>query len=192
MRFLEDFHTFGTFVFQHNAWFNSGFLLIRQTTQALTGTGRTPWPCSSADHGDSTTAALERGDRCPCCFGHAGSLPRRGAEAVSHGQACLADHRDFAVAVRAWWSTFLLCGSSKCREACSGCAGRAGYTGTRPMLTPAIRAGKGWRGRRELAPRCSAIQLGASRGRIWTDTHVKHTVRTTTTTTTTHTHPPTH
>ena len=38
---------------------------------------------------------------------------------------------------------------------------RAVYTGTRPGLTPAIRAGKGWRGRRELAPRCSATQLGA-------------------------------
>ena len=27
--------------------------------------------------------------------------------------------------------------------------------------SPAIRAGKGWRGRRELAPRCSATQFGA-------------------------------
>ena len=35
------------------------------------------------------------------------------------------------------------------------------YTGTRPGVAPAIRAGKGWRGRRELAPRCSATQLGA-------------------------------
>ena len=35
------------------------------------------------------------------------------------------------------------------------------YTGTRPGVSPAIRAGKGWRGRRELAPRCSATQLGA-------------------------------
>ena len=32
---------------------------------------------------------------------------------------------------------------------------RAVYSGTWPGLTPAIRAGKGWRGRRELAPRCS-------------------------------------
>ena len=40
---------------------------------------------------------------------------------------------------------------------------RAVYTGTRPGLTPAIRAGKGWRGRRELAPRCSATQLVARR-----------------------------
>ena len=31
--------------------------------------------------------------------------------------------------------------------------------------SPAIRAGKGWRGRRELAPRCSATQLGASHAR---------------------------
>ena len=35
----------------------------------------------------------------------------------SHGQTCLTDHRDFAVAVRA---------------ELSGCAGRAVYTGTRP------------------------------------------------------------
>ena len=43
-----------------------------------------------------------------------------------------------------------------------GCRAHHGYdelfravcTGTRPWLTPAIRAGKGWRGRRELAPRC--------------------------------------
>ena len=34
-------------------------------------------------------------------------------------------------------------------------------TGTRPGLTPVIRAG--WRGRRELAPRCSATQLAARR-----------------------------
>ena len=40
---------------------------------------------------------------------------------------------------------------------------RAVYTGTRPRLAPAIRAAKGWRGRRELAPRCSATQLGARR-----------------------------
>ena len=37
------------------------------------------------------------------------------------------------------------------------------YTGTRPGLTPAIRAVKGWRGRRELAPRCSATHLAARR-----------------------------
>ena len=36
-------------------------------------------------------------------------------------------------------------------------------TGTRPGLTPAIWAGKGGRGRRELAPRCSATQLAACR-----------------------------
>ena len=40
---------------------------------------------------------------------------------------------------------------------------RALCTGTRPGLTPAIRAGKGWRGRRELAPRCSATQVAARR-----------------------------
>ena len=40
---------------------------------------------------------------------------------------------------------------------------RAVYTGTRPGLSPAIRAEKGWRGHRELAPRCSATQLVACR-----------------------------
>ena len=51
------------------------------------------------------------------------------------------------------------------RSCSSWCDGKAFflavYTGTRPGVTPAIRAGKGWRGRRELAPRCSATQLGA-------------------------------
>ena len=56
------------------------------------------------------------------------------------------------------------------------------YTGTRPGVSPAIRAGKGWRGRRELAPRCSATQLGASRWRISTETCVIHEACTTTTT----------
>ena len=36
--------------------------------------------------------------------------------------------------------------------------------------SPAIRAGKGWRGRRELASRCSATQLVASYARAWSDT----------------------
>ena len=36
--------------------------------------------------------------------------------------------------------------------------------------SPTIRVGKGWRGRRELAPRCSATQLGASQARPWPDT----------------------
>ena len=54
-------------------------------------------------------------------------------------------------------------------------------------LTPAIRAGKGWRRRRELAPRCSAtrINMHACSG----ETHTPYlTARTTTTTTTTTTH----
>ena len=37
------------------------------------------------------------------------------------------------------------------------------HTGTRPGLSPAIRAGKWWRGHRELAPRCSGTQLDACR-----------------------------
>ena len=58
------------------------------------------------------------------------------------------------------------------------------YTGTRPGVSPAIRAGKGWRGRRELAPRCSATQLGASRWLISTETCVIHPACTNTTNTT--------
>ena len=54
----------------------------------------------------------EHGGRGPCCAGRAGSLPCRDAEASSHGSACLANHRDFAVAVRAGWSMSLLCRSS--------------------------------------------------------------------------------
>ena len=53
-------------------------------------------------------------------------------------------------------------GPLKFRDACSRCLFRAVYTGTRPGLTASIRAGKGWRGRRELAPKCSATQLVAS------------------------------
>ena len=60
------------------------------------------------------------------------------------------------------------------------------YTGTRPWVAPTIRVGKGWRGRRELAPRCSATQLGASQARPWPDTarssssepHTHHKART--------------
>ena len=40
---------------------------------------------------------------------------------------------------------------------------RAVYTGTRPAVSPAIGAGKGWRGRRELAPRCSATRIRCNR-----------------------------
>ena len=48
-------------------------------------------------------------------------------------------------------------------------------TGRGPGLTPAIRAEKGWRGRRELAPRRSATQINCMhRRRVWRDTHVVH------------------
>ena len=49
------------------------------------------------------------------------------------------------------------------------------YTGTRPWLTPAIWAGKGWRGRRELALRCSATQLGACFVGAYGETHTSYT-----------------
>ena len=47
----------------------------------------------------------------PCCAVRAGSLHRRGAEAVSYGPDCSSDHRDFAVAVRVGLSMSLLCWS---------------------------------------------------------------------------------
>ena len=49
---------------------------------------------------------------------------------------------------------------------------RAVYTGTRPGLTPAIRVGKGWRGRWELAPRCSATRIRCKSARGRTDSLV--------------------
>ena len=42
--------------------------------------------------------------------GRAGSLPRRGAEAVSCGPDRSSDHREFAVAVRVGWLMSLFCG----------------------------------------------------------------------------------
>ena len=90
-----------------------------------------------------------------------------------------------------------------------GCRAHHGYgeffrpvcTGTRPGLTPSIRAGKGWRGRRELAPRCSATQLDARRHdpgqtrRVLNDsyhTHHTHTTRHTPHATRTHAQHTTH
>ena len=72
--------------------------------------------------------------------------------------------------------------SSKFRDACSRCLFRAVCTGTRPGLTSAIRAGRGGGDAGSLLSCVLPPELGASRGRIWTDTYVKHTVRTTTNT----------
>ena len=58
------------------------------------------------------------------------------------------------------------------RSCISWCDGKAFFglcTQVHGQGSPAIRAGKGWRGRRELAPRCSATQLGASHERARTD-----------------------
>ena len=52
---------------------------------------------------------------------------------------------------------------------------RSVYIGTRPWLTPAIRAGKGWWGRRELAPRRSATHLGACIVGACGETHTSYT-----------------
>ena len=49
----------------------------------------------------------------------------------------------FAIAVRAGWSMFLLCGSSKFREACSRWAGRALCTGTGPGFDNRHQGGEG-------------------------------------------------
>ena len=52
-------------------------------------------------------------------------------------------------------------------------------------VTPAIRAEKGWRGRRELAPRRSATRIRCMSVRSYRQRHVRDSpVRTTTTTTT--------
>ena len=66
---------------------------------------------------------------------------------------------------------------------------RAVYTGTRPWLTSAIGAEKEWRGRRELAPRCSATQSSACIVMVYRQRSSIYTqVRTTTTTTNHHNH----
>ena len=56
------------------------------------------------------------------------------------------------------WSMSLLCCSTGAVRGLMGSLFWAVYTGTRPGVAPAIWAGKGWRGRREVAPRCSATQ----------------------------------
>ena len=50
-------------------------------------------------------------------------------------------------------------------------------------LTPAIRAGKGWRGRRERAPRRSATRIRCMPVRSYRQRHVRYTLVSTTTTT---------
>ena len=52
------------------------------------------WPDSAENCGYAAVEVL-RSRRFPC----------RAAEAYPHGLACSEDHRDSAVAVRAWWST---------------------------------------------------------------------------------------
>ena len=80
------------------------------------------------------------------------------------------------------WFACLLLFSDRCRD------GRWVFLGPCTQVhgqgSPTIRVGKGWRGRRELAPRCSATQFGALSARAWTDTpcsesSVPHTPHTT-------------
>ena len=59
--------------------------------------------------------------------------------------------------------------SSKFRDACSRCLFRAVYTGTRPGLTPAIRAGKWWRGRRESDSQVFCHPIRCMHRRLWTN-----------------------
>ena len=81
-RLLELFHTFLSLVFQRNAWFDGGFLLMRQTTEAFT--------VHTAENCGVSAVAVRPGRR--HLF--------RSAEADPHGPGCLADHRDSPVAVR--------------------------------------------------------------------------------------------
>ena len=77
----------------------------------------------------------------------------------------------------------MLCSSKGAVRGLTGWLFWAVYTGTRPGVSPAIRAGKGWRGRRELAF-CHPIRCMLMRS--YRQRHVRYTiVRTTTTTTTT-------
>ena len=57
--------------------------------------------------------------------------------------------------------------TSSCGMKLTQGAGRALCTGTGPRLTPAIGAGKGWRGRRELAPRRSATRIQCMLIGVW-------------------------
>ena len=87
--------------------------------------GRFHGPGCSSDHWHSPVA--EHGDRCPCCACHAGSqvlLWRRhscshicsscclcrGAELVSHGPSCSADHRDSSCSSLTRCFTYLFVG----------------------------------------------------------------------------------
>ena len=90
----------------------------------------------------------------------------------------------FPVQVEGQGSQCRRCSSTGTVRGSMGRLFRAVYTGTRPGVSPAIRVGKGWRGRRELAPRRSATRISCMRWRISTETCVMHHVRTTTTTTT--------
>ena len=82
------------------------------------------------------------------------------------------------------WTMSLLCSSMGAVRGLTGWLFRAVYTGARPGVSPAIRAEKGWRGLRELAPWRSATRISCA---VMVHRHIFHvrTVRTTTTTTTT-------
>ena len=92
---------------------------LRSSTSSSWCTGRFPWSCFQQTIGIPQLQFLNEVIDV-AVVQVAGSLPCRDAEAVSYGQACLADHRDFAVAICAGWLMFLLRGSSKFSEACSG------------------------------------------------------------------------
>ena len=161
--------------------------------------GQFPW--SRLCVGPLNFPVAGHGDRCPCCSGYAVRLfPCRGAEAASHG---LSDHG--VSSVSRWQGDrlpvvqvvrVLLCrrgGDSRLRcvdrlmrhEACSPCAQAQGQG-----LTTAIRAGKGWRGRRESDSQVTCHPIHCMRCGAWTERSYKLNVRTTTTTTTTPPPPP--
>ena len=163
--------------------------------------------------------------RCPCCwfstgavvektveisqFRPGGARPRCAGQQVPQVQSARRQSISHVAASRRICSTLtrwsmsrlcfacLLLFSNRCRD------GRWVFFGPCTLVhgqgSPAIRAGKGWRGRWELAPRCSATQLGALR-RLAGQTpsclnypyHTHHTHHTHITHTTTHTTPTPH
>ena len=85
------FWTFHTLVFQRNAWFDSGFLLMRQITVVAE-----PFTVHTAENCGFSAVAVRSGRRHLFRF----------AEAVPHGPGYSADHRD-SPDVRIWWSMSL-------------------------------------------------------------------------------------
>ena len=95
------------------------------------------------DHRDFTVAVQLNYGRCPCCVGRAGSTVAFVVETAEFTQLQVVEHSSLmAVAVRMRFF--------------------ARFTGL--FRTPSTwTSSAGWRGRRELAPRCSATRIRCNR-----------------------------